>query len=55
MNKLICIVALVGALTQGCVMTSQTTVAKGSALVHPTFPYAIPYDDEEQKSVMGED
>jgi hypothetical protein len=54
MNKLVWVVALFGALAQGCVV-NQTRVAKGSALVHSAFPYAVPYDDDEKKSVLGED
>lgn len=36
----------------GCASGSTTA---GSALVHPKFPYAVTYDDEAQKSVLGEE
>jgi hypothetical protein len=41
-----------GTLLVGCAQGSTTA---GSALIHPAFPYAITYDDEEKKSVLGDD
>jgi hypothetical protein len=41
-----------GALLVGCAQGSTTA---GSALIHPAFPYAVTYDDEEKKSVLGDD
>jgi hypothetical protein len=36
----------------GCVQGSTTA---GPALVHPKFPYAVTYDDEKSRSVLGDD
>jgi hypothetical protein len=41
-----------GTLLVGCAQGSTTA---GSALIHPAFPYAVTYDDEEKKSVLGDD
>jgi len=46
------LVFVLGALVTGCVTGST---ANGSALVHPMFPYAVTYEDEQKKSVLGED
>jgi hypothetical protein len=54
MSKTFSALALVGVLAQGCLM-NQTQVAKGGALLHSAFPYAVSYDDEEKKSVLGEE
>lgn len=43
---------LVASLLVGCATGSTTA---GSALVHANLPYAVTYDDERAKSVMGED
>ena len=45
--------ALVAWLAVGCMPASST--ASGPAFVHPNFPYAVTYDDDENKSVMGEE
>ncbi len=47
------IVALLGVLSVGCMHPG--TLTAGSALLHQEFPYAVTYDDQQQKSVMGED
>jgi hypothetical protein len=39
-------------LAVGCAASST---ANGPALVHPNFPYAVSYDDEAEKTVMGDD
>lgn len=41
-----------GILAAGCVKGSTTA---GRALVHPTFPYAVTYDDDKARSVLGDD
>lgn len=38
-------------LAVGC---TPASTANGPALVHPHFPYAVSYDDEAEKSVMGD-
>jgi len=38
----------------GC-LPSSTATMNGPALVHPKFPYAVTFDDEKKKSLMGED
>jgi hypothetical protein len=48
---LVCAAAL-GLFMMGCATGSTTA---GSALVHSHFPYAVTYDDERAKSVMGDD
>jgi hypothetical protein len=45
------LVLLIGLSTLGCMRGGST--ASGSALVHPNFPYAVAYDDEAEKSVLG--
>lgn len=44
------LLVVVGVSTMGC---AQGSTAAGSALVHPKFPYAVTYDDEVNKSVLG--
>lgn len=44
---------LLGGLELGCV--SRGGVAPGGALVHPQFPYSVTYEDEQSKSVLGDD
>lgn len=50
MKYLCCI--LFAWLMVGCLPASTTS---GPALVHPNFPYAVTYDDQDQRSVMGND
>jgi hypothetical protein len=44
--------AMCGLFMAGCATGSTTA---GSALVHSHFPYAVAYDDDRAKSVMGDD
>lgn len=46
------LVALVCGLNAGC---ASGQVVAGSALVHTKFPYAVTYDDQAKKSIMGEE
>jgi hypothetical protein len=47
------LVVLLGGLSVGCLGGQNVTA--GSALVHQQFPYAVTYDDEQGKSVLGDD
>lgn len=47
------LVAVLAVSAVGCMPTGS--VANGSALVHSQFPYAVSYDDERSKSVLGEE
>jgi hypothetical protein len=47
------LVVLLGGLSVGCFGGQNVTT--GSALVHQQFPYAVTYDDEQEKSVLGDD
>lgn len=46
--------AVVG-LGVGAVGCAQGSTTGGRAFVHPTFPYAVTYDDEKTQSVLGDD
>jgi hypothetical protein len=46
-------VVLLSGLGVGCMAAGNAT--SGSALVHPEFPYAVTYDDEQERSLLGED
>jgi hypothetical protein len=46
-------VVLLSGLSAGCVGAGNATA--GSALVHPEFPYAVTYDSEQEKSLLGDD
>lgn len=46
------LVAMLCGLNAGCA-TGQ--VQAGDALVHPTFPYAVTYDNRDEKSILGPD
>lgn len=49
------LVALFAWLLVGCTPAGATMNAAGPALVHPNFPYAVAYDDQRAKSLMGPD
>jgi hypothetical protein len=46
-------VVLLSGLSAGCLGTGNATA--GSALLHTEFPYAVTYDNEQEKSLLGDE